>query len=299
MAQFITPSQNPPTYRDPAEHSMLYENVYFTTSDGVKLHAWFIHQPEPQCHPTIVFFHANAGNMGFRLANLKQLYESLHVNILITSYRGYGESEGSPSEDGLILDAQAAWQYISLRADVNQDAIVCFGRSLGGAVTIALAAEHTDKMRGVVLENTFTSISDLVDTLFPLLRVFKHQILRLRWESIKRIPKVSVPILFISGGMDEVVPKVHMQNLHAAAAAVGAESKKWFFCPEGMHNDTWQKAGPAYTDAIRDFLAEVVPGYPSKALAAVERQKQKTTQPQSEATGTACSPSSPSAESVD
>lgn len=117
----------------PSMFSMPYENLQVRSSDGVSLHMFFIHQPKDrirQC-PTIVFFHGNAGNMGHRLQNCVGLYHSLQCNILLVEYRGYGLSEGTPSEDGLYLDARTAIDYLYTRSDINHSEIIVFGRSLG------------------------------------------------------------------------------------------------------------------------------------------------------------------------
>lgn len=117
----------------PSMFRLPYESVQVTTSDKTMLHMYFIHQPkERQRHsPTIVFFHGNAGNMGHRLQNCAGLYHNLHCNILLVEYRGYGLSEGTPSEEGVYLDAKASLDYLFTRNDINHSEIVVFGRSLG------------------------------------------------------------------------------------------------------------------------------------------------------------------------
>ena len=101
--------------------------------------------------------------MGFRLPNLSALYKAMECNLFVLSYRGYGGSDGTPSEDGLILDAESVLDYLHDRVDVDSSKIILFGRSLGGAVAIALASRHPQKVAGTIVENTFTSMSDMVD----------------------------------------------------------------------------------------------------------------------------------------
>lgn len=117
----------------PSMYSLPYENVQVRSSDGVLLHMFFICQPKErlQNSPTIVFFHGNAGNMGHRLQNCVGLYHNLHCNILMVEYRGYGLSEGNPSEEGLYCDARASIDYLYSRNDINHSEIIVFGRSLG------------------------------------------------------------------------------------------------------------------------------------------------------------------------
>lgn len=103
------------------------------TIDRVQIHMYFIGQPKDRQRnsPTLIFFHGNAGNMGHRLQNCVGLYHNLHCNILLVEYRGYGLSEGTPSEEGLYLDAKASLDYLFQRNDINHSEIIVFGRSLG------------------------------------------------------------------------------------------------------------------------------------------------------------------------
>ena len=125
----------PPGYREPKEHGMEYESVTIETKDKVKIHGWFIKaNANPSFCRTLLFFHGNAGNIGSRLPNIVILVKRLNCNVLIIDYRGYGYSEGTPSEEGLKLDGEATLEYALNREDVNKNRIFVFGRSLGGAV---------------------------------------------------------------------------------------------------------------------------------------------------------------------
>lgn len=127
----------PAGYRHPKEYAMSYEDVYITCKDKVKIHAWFVKaNASPHLCRTIVFFHGNAGNIGSRLPNIEVLVKRLNSNVFIIDYRGYGNSEGDPSEEGLRLDAEATFDYVMNRQDINKDRIYLFGRSLGGAVAV-------------------------------------------------------------------------------------------------------------------------------------------------------------------
>lgn len=263
-SQFIKPSENPPGYQSPKEYELSFENVNIKTEDGLSLHAWFIHQPDStkSSSVTILFFHANAGNMGFRLPNLKHLYDTLQANILILSYRGYGESEGIPTEEGLVKDSEAAWRYLKSRKDINHEKLIIFGRSLGGAVAISLAAKCSDEICGLIVENTFTCISDMVDQLFPLLKYFKKYILRLDWSSYKRIRKITAPILFLSGLSDEVVPSWQMQRLYECATSSKKRTMVTFL--GGKHNDTWMVGNTKYTETLQEFTEQITSRIPNK-----------------------------------
>lgn len=251
-----TPDQNPVDYKSPAERGMDFESVHFTTRDGKRLHAWLLLQRDAAVRkgaPTILYFHANAGNMGFRLPYLEKLYNVLKANVFIISYRGYGESEGNPSEAGLYLDADAALDWIKKCPKVDPDRIFVFGRSLGGAVAINLASRRHKELVGMILENTFTSISRMADRMFPLLRPIRSLILRMNFDSLGRITEVEHPIIFISGLADEVVPSEHMQELYDAAT----KSKRCVFVkiPTGCHNMTWQKNEDFYMKQLKNFVS--------------------------------------------
>lgn len=129
------PENMPPGYRNPKEYGMDYEDCHFKAKDKVKLHAWFVKaNPNPLLCRTLIFFHGNAGNVGSRLPNIEILVKKLHCNVLILAYRGYGNSEGTPSEEGLKLDAEATLEFAQNHSQIDNDRIFVFGRSLGGAV---------------------------------------------------------------------------------------------------------------------------------------------------------------------
>lgn len=115
----------------------------------------------------------------------------------------YGRSTGTPSESGLSLDAEAALSFVMQREDLAQSKIILFGRSLGGAVAARLAYRAQQKVTGLILENTFTSIPDMIDVVMPLFKPFKR-IVTNQWKTINMIENITVPILFISGLADEV-----------------------------------------------------------------------------------------------
>ena len=230
--QHLTPKDNPPGMRTPCEHQVPWEDVRLTASDGVKLHAWFLRPEslsERRSRATLLFFHENAGNMGLRMENLRMMYQALNCNIIILSYRGYGESEGLPAEEGMYLDAEATLQWALAREDIDRTRIVLFGRSLGGGVAIDLASKHESEsglgLRGelscVIVENTFASIGAMVDVLFPYLSFLKKLILRLKWESSTKIKVVTKPILFLSGAQ--------VSTLLASHARVRLSSFRFFF----------------------------------------------------------------------
>lgn len=251
-----SPNTNPQGYRNPSERGLTYTDVSLLTEDQVKIHGWLVNasvaKPAARHAPTIMFFTENAGNIGFRLDTVQQFVEELHFNVFILSYRGYGDSEGSPSEEGLQADVRAAVRYIFEEAPVDTSKIFLFGRSLGGAAAIYAASQmRAFRFSGVILENTFTSIDELVDHLMPKIAWFKGLILRNHWTSIRRIQALTCPIMFVSGRNDELVPASQMDQLHAAASS--AAFKVFHHVELGNHNMTWRQAGPAYLTWFKSF----------------------------------------------
>ena len=121
----------------PSVLGLTFENVYIKTKDSVRLHMFFVKQVTEALtasSPTVLYFHGNAGNIGHRLMNVKGFVQMLGCNVCLLEYRGYGHSDGTPSEDGLYMDAQAALDYLVGRPDVDQRKIIVFGRSLGKCI---------------------------------------------------------------------------------------------------------------------------------------------------------------------
>jgi len=255
---------NPPGTRHPGEYGLPYENHMLKTSDGHSIHCWLITQPEDklsQC-ATLIFFHGNAGNIGFRLPNARELYLQLGCNILLVEYKGYGNSSGTPTEKGLLIDAQQCLDFLLKRDDIDSSKIFCFGRSLGGGVAISLAYRNPQKIRGVIVENTFLSIDKMVVQLaqkmtgrkmWKVVDYFLYFYLTNHWKSESKISAMSCPVLFLSGAEDELVPPQHMRLLYEKC---NNRSKKFLSVPGGTHNDTYVLDPQTYYDTITTFFAD-------------------------------------------
>jgi len=223
---------------DPEEWGMPFESVYFDTADGVRLHGWFVPGDN---RVTLLWCHGNAGNISDRLHNMKLLHERLGVSIFIFDYRGYGRSQGMPSEEGSYRDAQAALAYLHSRPDVDNEAVVIFGRSLGGAVAVDLASKYP--CLGLILESTFTSLVDIFEmppTIPPI-----------KYDSLAKIKRVRAPLLMLHGNRDEVVPFESGYMLYKAAN----QPKKFCAIDGAGHNDTYIVGGEGYFAAIQEFIA--------------------------------------------
>ena len=187
------------------------------------------------------------------------LQQYLEANVLMVEYRGYGDSDDcSPSEAGLKLDSEAALRFIRTHDRVDPNRIFVFGRSLGGAVAFHLAqyAQQINvPLAGIIVENTFLSISRMVDALLPLFAPLKPLVLTLDWNSGKIAPQLRLPVLYLAGKEDELVPPSHMQELYRASSKV-SQCARMHVVERGTHNDTWLKGGKAYWEAMRIFISD-------------------------------------------
>jgi len=194
-------------------------------------------------------------NIGIRLPNAAELY-NLNANVLLVEYRGYGDSSFGvkPSETGIKSDSEAVLRFIATHPKVNPSKLFIFGRSLGGAVGFHVA-QHAEKnnipLAGLMIENTFVSIDRMVDVLLPFLSPVKGLLLRNHYDSSKIVSHLKVPILYLAGDADEIVPHSQMVELYERSRESGA---RMHVVKGGMHNDTWLQGGKAYWNAIREFL---------------------------------------------
>lgn len=226
----------------PHQVGLNFESVELMTTDRVKLHGWFIPHESPRA--TLLFFHGNAGNISHRLDSLF-LFNSLGLAVLIIDYRGYGNSEGRPSEQGIYRDAQAAWDYLTETKGVPGRKIMLFGRSLGGAVAAYLAAEHD--VMGVILESTFTSIPDLAAELYPWLPA--RRLARAQYNTLERMVDIHGPVMIIHSPDDEIIPFAQGRLLFKRA-----NEPKRFLELRGDHNSGYMQALDRYRDHWDDFI---------------------------------------------
>jgi len=227
----------------PERVGLSYEAVWFQAADALKLSGWFIPVEKPR--GILLFCHGNAGNISDRLDSIK-LFHSIGLSTFIFDYRGYGQSEGKPTERGTYLDAEAAWSYLVNEREVSSDKIILFGRSLGGAVGAWLAREHAPG--ALILESTFTSIPDLGARLYPFLPV--RLISRFRYSAIEYVKQAKCPVLVVHSRADELIPFRHGRRLFEAA-----NEPKEFLEIAGSHNEGFITTGQRYTDGLAAFLS--------------------------------------------
>jgi pimeloyl-ACP methyl ester carboxylesterase len=193
------------------------------------------------------------------------MYFTTGCNILMVDYRGYGNSAGSPSEKGLMLDAQACLDYLLRRDDIDHRKIFVFGQSLGGGVAINLAHQNQDKVCGLIVENTFSSVDDMVLVLaarmgyarWPrAIRLFLYFFMTSHWWSKKLVSSIRTPILFIAGLADELIPTSQMREL--SDLAVSSRDKQFVGIEGGEHNTTYIQGGHHYFEAMSGFISRLV-----------------------------------------
>ena len=221
-----------------------YEDVWLDTSDGVRIHSWFVPADSTR---TVLYFHGNAGNISHRLYTIQQLHE-LGRSVFIIDYRGYGESDGKPDEDGLYRDAEAAWQYLTDVRGIAAEDIVVYGRSLGGSLAAWLAAER--RPGALVLDSSFTSVPDAGQEAYPWLPV--RLLSRFRHATVEHVAKVNAPVLVVHSRTDDIIPFHHGKALFNAA-----NEPKSFLELHGGHNDAHLTSETAYVDGLGTFLLSI------------------------------------------
>lgn len=228
----------------PVRIGLPFEDIRLTASDGIGLHGWFV--PAPQPRGTVLFLHGNAGNISHRLDSV-QMFHRLGYNTLIFDYRGYGNSGGTPTEQGTYRDAEAAWRYLTEQRQVPACRIVLFGESLGGAIAAQLAS--TRKPAALVIASGFISVPEMAQHLYPYLPV--RWLARIRYDTRAYLRTVTAPVLIAHSPQDEIIPYEHGRALFAAAPP-----PKQFLELAGGHNDGFIFMREEWVRALGDFLGK-------------------------------------------
>lgn len=227
------------------------ETVFLTTEDGVRLHAWWLPAAAEGTtpHGAAIYLHGNAGHLAHR-AGMGLALSRMGLDVLMVDYRGYGRSEGSPDEEGLYRDAEAAWRYVTSVREAPPDRVLLFGESLGGAVAVELASRR--KVGAIVLVAPLTGTVRIARAHYPLPDILldwpEH-----RFEALSRIDGVDAPIMIAHGDRDRVVPRDEGRLLYDAAP----EPKRWYEARDYGHNDIYND--PGLWRAIERFVEEVLP----------------------------------------
>jgi fermentation-respiration switch protein FrsA (DUF1100 family) len=227
----------------PTEFS--YEDVFFHSADGTRLHGWYFPQPNAELY--VLYCHGNGEDVAALGDYMDMLRERHNIALFAFDYRGYGRSAGKPAEAGILADGRAAQQWLAQQAGIPPSQVVVWGRSIGGAVAVQLATDLG--ARGLILERTFTNLPDVAAYHYPWLPV--RGLLRNRFDSLARIGAYRGPLLQSHGTVDEVVPFALGRTLFSAAAA---EPKQFVIMPGVTHNGPNDK--DYYTELAR-FLARL------------------------------------------
>lgn len=243
----------------PDEYDMPeYEEINLKTEDGETLHCYSLKQDANKLNytnKTILILSPNAGNIGHALPIVSIFYKNFGYNVFIYSYRGYGKSTGKPFEKGLKIDAMRIMTYLTSEDEQFGDSsIILFGRSLGGAVAIYIAATMSSLIDGIILENTFLSIPKTVPHIFPPLKFFTS-LVHETWDLEKLVPQIpaNLPVLLFSARKDEIVPPNHMDTIFNL---LKTEDKIFYKFANAVHNDTVIQ--PSYWDKVHSFIKENV-----------------------------------------
>ncbi len=227
--------------------STLCEDVQLKASDGTELHGYYVDHPQPVAH--ILFCHGNYENMATAAPYLVHLRDRFDVAVLAFDYRGYGKSQGRPSEKGIIQDADAAQHWLAQRGGIAANEVVLWGRSLGGGVAVAAAAETG--ARALILDSTFTSLPDVASYHFPWL--FARWLMRNRFDSQSRITRYEGPLIQCHGTADEVIPFRLGKQLFEAATS---RDKRFIAMNGNGHNDQNTRE---FEEAVGEFLKSLPP----------------------------------------
>jgi len=228
------------------------QEVWFAAADKTRLHGWYAAAEKPV--GIVLYCHGNAGNVSLYGRWMEYLQAKQQLSVLVFDYRGYGRSEGFATIDGAIADSKAARGELARLAGVKSSEILLWGRSLGGAMAVQLAAEEAP--RGLILESTFSSFRDVADVHRPAISWLVPED---RLNSVTAIQKVRCPLLQSHGTIDRVVPYNLGKKLYAAAA-----EPKTLLTFEGYGHDGQP---PEFEDRMREFVRRLVP--PSRPAPAV------------------------------
>jgi fermentation-respiration switch protein FrsA (DUF1100 family) len=229
-------------------YGVTYKPFIVLTKDGLRITAWAMPDTVGAAtKPWVLYLHGNGGNISQNDRFYALLLE-LGVRIFAVDYRGYGQSEGEPSEAGLYLDADAAYEYLRQNLRVPAKNIVIFGTSLGSCVAINLATSAD--AAGMIVEGAPTSIADRGKELYPYIPI--GLLLKDRFDAIEKIDRVRMPKLFIYATDDKVVPIAHGRKLYEKAI----EPKK-FVEVRGGHAESYMRDETRYFSAISQFIADV------------------------------------------
>jgi hypothetical protein len=232
----------------PAQAGFKYDDVMLVTEGRQSINAWFV--TKENARGTILLAHGNGENIG-NLFDYVEFYTALGMNVMLFDYRGYGRSEGRPTEKATYEDIMACWKYLTYDRGLAPSKIVIVGRSLGGGVASWLAVRV--KPAGLALDSTFTSVPDVGAEVFPWLPV--RLLARIYYDTKDIIAQMKCPVLIAHSSQDEVIPYKHGRRLYDLA-----KEPKSFVEMKGGHNSSPWERGNDYPKALDEFLTRCLAG---------------------------------------
>ncbi|CAF0774562.1 unnamed protein product [Adineta steineri] len=247
--------------RTPEEFHMDYESIYLQTLDGEFIHAyWIYHANNITSIPTtttLLYLHGAGGNISHRLEVVRLFYENLHCNILIIDYRGFGKSSGSPSELGLYIDAQTAYDYLIYKQKILPEHIIVFGTSLGASVAIQLVSDPLNRVKVAIFENAFISVPEIAKYFLTyaksVIGVTKSIGFIYLFDSLPKVRRIECPCIYLTGLLDPIIPTWMTNTLYNETRS--AKKRHLFEYPFGKHNDL--PIMPEYFDNLHSFINEL------------------------------------------
>ncbi len=235
----------------PADLGMPYEEVWLPVQQSERserIHGWWM-PAQSETAEVLLYLHGNGVNIGANVGHAKRFHQ-LGLSVLLIDYRGYGRSEGGfPTEQQVYQDAETSWRYLTQTRKIPSESILLYGHSLGGAVAVNLAVHHPDAA-GLIVQSSFTSIRDMVERR-PRYQIFPvEQLLHQRFDSIRKVPLLKMPVLFIHGLADIQVPATMSEALYAATP----DPKQLYLVPLAGHNNVADTAGAEYLKVVQQFV---------------------------------------------
>ncbi len=236
----------------PNELGMSYEDVWLPVKNDQgkigKVHGWWIN-PNPHPKKVLLYLHGVGGNVSYNLSTVQTYYDQGY-SVFIIDYRGYGLSKGQfPREAEIYRDSQVAWDYLTQERQIQPQNIFIYGHSLGGAVAINLAVRQPDAA-GVIVENTFTSMMDMIDHSGFLYQLFPSKLLlHQRFDSLGKLSSLKVPLLLIHGTSDRTVPHTMSETIFQAATV----PKQLLLVEDANHINVSVVAPEKYIESLQEF----------------------------------------------
>jgi hypothetical protein len=228
-------------FQNPRNINLDYREINFPAKDGVNISGWYI--PADQEKGVLLLCHGNAGNISHVMEHIR-IFHEMGLSVLAFDYRGFGKSAGKPSEEGTYLDAEAAWDYL-IRQGNSPEKIIVYGQSLGGAIAAEIAVRKNPV--ALIIESSFTSISDIGAQLYPWLPV--KLLSKYQYSTVAKIGMINSPKLIIHSPDDEIVPFRHGRTLYEKSS-----QPKDFLEIRGGHNDGFLLSGAIYKDGLMKFF---------------------------------------------